>query len=328
MKRFAAIAGLTLAACAAAAPARLPDVRWPAPPEQARLVLGAVVSSPDDLGLKRPWYARMWDVVAGESRDDAFVNPFSVALREGWLAVGDTATGAVWLLNVESGARERIDAIDGLPLVTPVGLALTEQGVWIADAETGRVSLVDYEGDAVRTLRPASRPAGIAVDAAGRLAIAQPQAHRVVVVDPGGTQTELGGAGGGPGQFNFPTQVAFGPDGSLFVNDALNFRIQRFDAGLRYVSAFGARGDSPGFFGRARGIAVDAAMHVYVADALFDVVQIFDAQGALLLVVGGGGQGPGELWLPGGVAAAPGRLAVADTQNGRIQLLDLVGGAR
>ena len=40
-----------------------------------------------------------------------------------------------------------------------------------------------------------------------------------------------GTAGTGDGQFNWPTGVAVAPDGSVYVADALNNRIQKFSVG-------------------------------------------------------------------------------------------------
>jgi hypothetical protein len=321
------VAAALLAACAGARPAAVPPLAWPPAPAAPHVRLTGMASGLGDLGLTRPWYARAWDFVTGADVAESFGMPFAVALRGPWLALGDAESGAVWLINRDDAAHTVIDRVGGDLLTAPVGLALGASGLWISDAELGEVAEVSYDGDLLRKLTGLSRPAGLALDARGRLAVAQPAAHKVTVFDADGTRHELGKNGAGPGEFNFPTAVAFGADGSLWVNDALNFRVQRFDAALAHVASFGQRGDAPGFFARARGLAVAGDGAVYVADALFDVVQVFDPQGGLLLVVGGDGHGPGEFWMPGGLAVDGRRLVVADTENKRLQFFELTEAA-
>jgi hypothetical protein len=68
---------------------------------------------------------------------------------------------------------------------------------------------------------------------------------------------------------------------------------------------------------------VDPDGHLYVSDARFDAIQVFNEDGQLLFIIGGRGFGPGEFWSPGGLAMdGRGRMAVADTGNRRIQLLE------
>ena len=50
---------------------------------------------------------------------------------------------------------------------------------------------------------------------------------------------EWGGLGSRPGQFNNPSSVAIGPDGSLYVTDSQNSRIQKFTNDGDFVKAWG-----------------------------------------------------------------------------------------
>ncbi len=125
------------------------------------------------------------------------------------------------------------------------------------------------------------------------------------------------------GQFRYPVSAAVGPDGSLWVVDQLNFRVQGFDRQGRLKAIIGRIGTTPGSFARPKGIGVDADGHLYVADAAFNNLQIFDRTGRLLLAVARGGYGPGELQLPLGLAIdRRGRVYVADRYNNRIAMFD------
>ena len=125
------------------------------------------------------------------------------------------------------------------------------------------------------------------------------------------------------GEFRYPAFVAVGGDGTLYVSDGMNFRIQAFDRDGKFLRSFGTLGDNPGSFARPKGVAVDSEGHVYVADAAFNNVQVFDARGQLLLPFGQIGRGPGQLWLPLGLAVdRDDHIYVADRYNNRVQIFE------
>ena len=127
--------------------------------------------------------------------------------------------------------------------------------------------------------------------------------------------------GAEPGQFRYPSFVAVGSDGTVYVTDQMNFRVQQFDADGNFQRIIGRLGDVPGSFARPKGVAVDSDGHVYVVDGAFNNVQIFDREGRLLLAFANFGSGDGELWLPLGLAVdSHDRIYVADRYNNRIQL--------
>jgi DNA-binding beta-propeller fold protein YncE len=103
-----------------------------------------------------------------------------------------------------------------------------------------------------------------------------------------GTFKDTFGRGGkGDGEFNFvrPTctpcgagALAFAPDGTLFVADVGNQRIQKFDPRHRFVKAFGSFGAGEGQFADANQIATDGKF-VYVVDDARQDLQVFDLNG-------------------------------------------------
>ena len=102
---------------------------------------------------------------------------------------------------------------------------------------------------------------------------------------------EMAPQGSGNGQFNQPRGIATAPDGSYYVVDTSNMRIQKFDKTGKFVNAFGSEGSGDGQFSGLNingssvpgtgpgGIAVDAAGNVYVADTWNHRVQKFDKDG-------------------------------------------------
>jgi len=72
-------------------------------------------------------------------------------------------------------------------------------------------------------------PRGIHADAKGRLAIADTGNHKVIILSPDGSIHQiLGGYGVESGKFSLPREARFASDGSLFVLDTANCRIQIF----------------------------------------------------------------------------------------------------
>ena len=80
--------------------------------------------------------------------------------------------------------------------------------------------------------------------------------------------------------FHFPTNLALGPTGDLYVADGYgNARIHRFAPDGRLLQAWGEPGSGPGQFHVPHGIDVDADGTIYVADRENSRIQLFTAAG-------------------------------------------------
>ena len=131
-----------------------------------------------------------------------------------------------------------------------------------------------------------------------------------------------------PGAFNYPTHLTMTHEitPSLYITDAMNFRIQKVDAKGHPLQSIGSIGNVTGSFSRPKGVAIDSEENLYVVDALFDNIQIFDKQGRFLMYWGESGTEAGSFWLPTGIAIdAQNRIWVADSYNRRIQIFKRVG---
>jgi sugar lactone lactonase YvrE len=154
--------------------------------------------------------------------------------------------------------------------------------------------------------------------------------QQVLVYDSESGQpiAKFGKRGPGDGQFNFPSFVAVGAQGDIYISDTLNFRIQIFDPQYKFVQRFGRQGNKFGQFNRPKGIALDSYQNLYVVDSDFCNFQIFDPKERLLMFLGGWGPAPGRFALPAGIAIdKQNYIYVTDQNNRRIQIFQLLNGA-
>ncbi len=138
----------------------------------------------------------------------------------------------------------------------------------------------------------------------------------------------IGQAGSDPGQLKSPRGIALAPDGSIYVADAGNNRIEHFAADGTFLKAWGSYGTSSdtatapnGTFNEPWGVAVDKDGYVYVADTWNYRIQKFTADGQFVTSWGSFGQAdqPDALYGPRDLAFdAQGLLYVADTGNKRV----------
>lgn len=118
-----------------------------------------------------------------------------------------------------------------------------------------------------------------------------------------------------------PNGVAFLPDGSLIVVQAVPPAIHRYDAAGTRVHTFGNRGRGAGELLRPAGVCVSEDNLLFVADAANDRIQSYSLAGEPLAAYG-----DGQLSGPGGVATDAERVVVADTLNHRVVAFRRVNG--
>lgn len=130
----------------------------------------------------------------------------------------------------------------------------------------------------------------------------------------------FGSTGNGNGQFNNPSALAVAPDGSLWVSDLSNHRLQHFSALGSYLGQTGSAGSGNGQFANASGLAIDGSGNIYVADTGNNRIQKLNSSGVYVSQFGTAGGGNGQFNAPNAVALdGGGNIYVADTFNNRVQ---------
>jgi len=178
-------------------------------------------------------------------------------------------------------------------------------------------------------------PRAIATGLNADFYIADSRNHRILHIASDGSLLHQWGtfadaiSGNAPiGTFNEPWGVAVGPDGSVYVTDTWNHRVQKFSEDGRPLSMWGQFGqplpgdaNSASSFWGPRGIAVDDKGHVLVTDTGNKRIVVFDEDGNYVTEFGTAGFDPGQFDEPVGLAIDPnsGTVYVVDTWNQRVQ---------
>ncbi len=261
-------------------------------------------------------------------------------------------------------------------IILPIGLTVDAAGnlylcesnsnrVRRVDASTGNISTVAGNGNAgsagdggQAVAAELNNPAGIAIDGAGNLYIADTGNNAVRRVDVSGTITTvvgtLGNSGyagdGGPATsalLSSPRGLALTPGGDLILADTGNNRVRQFSVGSQSIQTIAGNG-SAGYnktdqmlatqaqLNNPYGVAVRSDGAVAIADTLNNRIRLIDTSGMISTIAGNGSGGfngdslsaidPNtQLFNPESVAFDPqGDFVIADTGNNRVR--GVIGG--
>ena len=167
-----------------------------------------------------------------------------------------------------------------------------------------------------------------------------------------------GCAGSSDGQFWSPHSVAVGCDGTIYITDSNNNRVQCFDSNGMFIHKWGQKGTKDGEFDYPTGLAIGVwnGMNASIMSTMMmvpslasfppgvlpicvsyigieclyctelhgDRIQVFGMDGSFIRKWGSSGSGNGEFDGPWSCAIGPhdGMVYVSDTWNHRIQVFD------
>jgi DNA-binding beta-propeller fold protein YncE len=300
---------------------------WPPPPDPPRIRLVDILSQRLDVEAE----SRMSKILIGASPRGAYdrlQRPMGVALdRKGRVLVSDMKLGAILRFDREGRILDVFGTTGSSRLRAPISVEVTrENTILIADVGLKRIVELDAEGSFLRALGRAGdldNPTDAVLSRDGRAVyVCDSKRHQIVVFDraTGEVVDRFGRRGEKPGEFNYPTAIAFAADGSLFVVDQINARVQILSPDGEYLETLGSRGTRYGQFVRPKDVAIDSMGYIYVTDGAFNNVQIFNQDLELLTFVGRSGSGPGEFQVAGGVAADERGFAIVDQLGKRVQV--------
>ncbi len=211
-----------------------------------------------------------------------------------------------------------------------------------------------------------SAPLGIAISPLGNVYVADTDNKRIQEFSSSGTFITKWGKNGGDGSFGAgdgefvnPRAIEVGLDGTVYVGDSENYRVQTFTSNGTFSSkwdsywaedlAVDASGNVyvgyQNMNGNIRkygpdgsvlnewatgaapaGLAIDPAGFIYSANRPDNVIQKFTLDGDLVTSWGSKGTAEGQFRDPRGIALdSNGNVFVADSSNNRIQMFDSDG---
>ncbi|MCS6885311.1 MAG: putative Ig domain-containing protein, partial [Blastocatellia bacterium] len=144
-----------------------------------------------------------------------------------------------------------------------------------------------------------NQPSGIAVDASGKVYVADTNNHRIQAYDGNNWSVFAGTSfGAAPGKLNTPRGIYVDTQGRVWIADTENSRVQVWNSGT--WSVFMPLGATAGSVNKPEGLAVAASGNLFVSDATHRIQKKPTAGGAAT-IVGTFGASPGSFHLPGGI---------------------------
>ena len=324
----AILAGLLTVSCASTPDFKKPEPpAFPPPPAEPRFIFETSLRSSSNI-QEATFAEKLREIATGDTVTPyGLGKPYGVVAHKGNVFITDTQQRAIVLFDLNNRKVKLFGNEGPGSLLKPLGIDISkEEEIFVADITAKRVVVFDLQGNYLRSIGDAnvfSRPVGVATD---------PTSDNVYVVDTGGLDSDshhvlvfnrktgkyiktIGKRGQGADEFNIPLQASVTSDGTLYVVDSGNFRIQRINKDGEFLGSFGEIGRRSGQFSRPKGIATDMEGNVYVVDTAFGNVQVFNPTGELLLFMGDRATsgGPGRYSLPAGVDV---------DENGKIYIVD------
>ncbi|WP_163335892.1 6-bladed beta-propeller [Desulfopila sp. IMCC35008] len=280
-------------------------VFYPSPPLQPRLQYLLSISSEDD--IRDPGNDFM-DFLIGDIKSEKRIRkPYDICSTPGKIYVLDRGYKKLLVIDLEKRTFSHLEAQGLGELGEPSGIWVSNDDTkYIADMKRRQVVVFDENNNFLRSYGNNGmfdKPVDVAVYR-GTLLVCDMNKNQILVLDKetGRLQKTLGTMGRDSGNFYKPTHINIDQAGNIYVNDAFNYRIQKFDQNGQFIKSFGFHGDIVGAFARPKGVDVDRNGHMYVVDSAYENTQIFDVEsGRLLLYFGGSGMAPGSMFLPASV---------------------------
>jgi ABC-type Fe3+ transport system permease subunit len=191
-----------------------------------------------------------------------------------------------------------------------------------------RVQHLDSRGQAIGGWRMpdwrVGKPVGVSVGPDGNVYVPDTHYNRVIVYSPDGKEIRRWGERGTePGQFIWPTDIAFDKAGNIYVSEyGDNDRIQVFAPDGKVLRSFGHFGNGDGDFARPQSMVIDNDT-IYITDACNHRIVVYKTDGTFVRNMGTAGTAMGQFRFPFGLDEdREGHLVVCEFGNNRVQLVD------
>ena len=274
---------------------------YPPPPNFPRIQFLRAYSSHFDAGSEKGGFRDF--VFGGVEKESQLVKkPYGLAVYKGAIYVVDARGAGYGVFDFANEQSRFVQPSGRGALRKPINITIDADGKrFITDTSREQIVVFDANDRFLKAFDGPEDSKMVDVAILGdRLYVTDVDRHQVHVLDKvtGETLFTFSEGGDKPGQLHHPTNIAVGPNGTLFVSDTTNFRVQEFGADGEFINAIGEIGTGHGQFARPKGIAVDREGRLYAVDAAFENVQILAADGASLLAFGHPGSSGDSINMP------------------------------
>lgn len=223
----------------------------------------------------------------------------------------------------------------------PYGIDIDDEtgNIFVADMVNERIQIFDKKGKFIDWF-PKEDYGGTAADIFplaldvkdGKVYMTNPY-QVVIFTTKGEFVTDFGMPGKEKGQLDRPNGIAVGDDGTIYVSDSNNLRVQAFDqkGNVKWVygkpvQAWTNFNEQAQEFELPRNIAVGPDGNIYVMDAFDFNIKVLSPEGKLLAEMGQRGVEDGTFNFPNGITVTKDKIIyVADKENDRVQAIKLSG---
>jgi len=296
-----ALWGLAPMATADTAPDGDEYIFYPSPPNEPRLQFLTKFSSAQDVSAKKKGFRDF--VFGGQENEAQLINkPYGIAVHDGAVYAVDIRGNGYAIFDLANRKTRFVRPSGAGTLAKPINITIDKDGTrYITDTEKDQILVFDARDRFLRAFGQTGqfRPIDVAI-AGDKLYVTDILHHQVHILDKrtGETLKSFAEAGSDEGQLFHPTNLSIANDGTIYVTDTTNFRIQQFDSDGQFIRSIGSLGNRPGRFARPKGVALDREGRIYVVDAAFENIQILAPEGGALMFFGGPGNDRGNLSMP------------------------------
>jgi sugar lactone lactonase YvrE len=243
-----------------------------------------------------------------------------IAVAKGAVYVG-TLTGSVYSIGGDGAT------IAAVPIASAAASAAAPSAAPVARIEVETSWSTDLRNLGIAPIGQ------IALDPKGRIWAPAAAADGFVILGPDGKVVDHWGVSGSkPGQFDFTRAngdgygtLAFAKDGSFYVLDVGNRRVQHFDARRKLLGIWGGFGSGPGQYSDPVGIAVVPDGTVLVLDDQRSVVERYRSGGTVIGSFDPFSNAPGNEGSNGLSIDRDGNLFVTQIEPNLVAEFDLSG---
>ena len=225
----------------------------------------------------------------------------------------------------------------------PLGIDVDEDGdVYVADFRNDQIQVFNPEGDFITRFPDPQEVVGKGASGQEGLGIAVTDiavhedkvyaldSYQVVVFSTEGEfLTQFGMPGAQPGGLDRPNGIAVAEDGTIVVSDSNHNRVNAYSKDGEFLWSEGepiteVAEEVEHTFGLPRGLTVLEDGSILVVDTFEHQLVMLDESGSVVRRYGSRGTEPGEFNFPNGIDSLSERIIVADKENNRVQVLELL----